>query len=104
LCDDGVVLLEDGKIVGTKNFCRIGHAKFMHLAHGKRHTSPLIRQDDGELKKVDYETAIEESARILVEANWPLHYGWSATLCEAQQKGVELAELTGGVLDNTATV
>ncbi|UXM85188.1 formylmethanofuran dehydrogenase subunit B [Methanococcus aeolicus] len=105
LCDDGEVMVENGDVTGTKNLCRIGHAKFMHSAHkSSRHLDPLIRQENGELKKVDMDTAIEESARILVEANWPILYGWSATLCESQQKGIELTELVGGVFDNTAAV
>jgi len=104
VCDDGEVIVDGGHITGTKNLCRIGHAKFMHPTHGQRHLTPMMRDDKGELKKVDIDTAIEESARILAEASWPLLYGWSATLCETQQKGIELAELVGGVFDNTATV
>jgi len=40
----------------------------------------------------------------LVNAKRPLLYGFSSTECEAQGKGVELAEILGSLLDNTASV
>ncbi len=106
LCDDIVVILDDeGHIVGTRNACRIGHAKFTHFEGAKRHTEPLMREDKSkDFKKVDWDTAIEESARILVEAKLPLLYGWSSTECHAQAYGVELARELGAVIDNTATI
>ncbi len=103
LCDDLEVVVEDGEIVEVRHACRIGAAKFLSAQEEHRHTEPMIREN-GEWKKIDYEDAAEEAARILVEAKLPILYGWSATLVEAQEKGVELAELVGGVIDNTASV
>ena len=60
------------------------------------------KKDD--FKKTDYETAIEETARLLVESKLPLMYGFSATECHAHQAAVELGEKIGAVLDNTASV
>ncbi len=103
LCDDLDVVVEDGKIVEVRHACRIGAAKFLTAQEEDRHTRPMIREN-GDWKEVDYEDAAEETARILTEAKLPVLYGWSATLVEAQDKGLELAELVGGVIDNTATV
>jgi len=48
--------------------------------------------------------AIERSVEILVQAKYPILYGWSNTSCEAIKKGIELAEEVGGVIDNTTTI
>jgi formylmethanofuran dehydrogenase subunit B len=105
LCDDLEILVEDNHIVGTRHACRIGNAKFMHFEGAVRYTEPLMRENKkDDFKKVDYDTAIEETARLLTEASLPLIYGWSATECHAHMYGVELAELVGAVIDNTASV
>ncbi|MCJ7423243.1 molybdopterin-dependent oxidoreductase [Candidatus Bathyarchaeota archaeon] len=64
---------------------------------------PLIRRR-GRLVEVSLDEAITKAAKILAEANYPLFYGWSSTSCEAIRVGLELAEETGGVIDNTSTV
>ncbi|MEM3073185.1 MAG: formylmethanofuran dehydrogenase subunit B [Nitrososphaerales archaeon] len=102
LCDDNEVYVEDNKIVKVRTDCAISTSKFLNF-NKDRNTTPLIRVD-GELKPTTLEAAIERVARILVEAEYPLIYGWSLTSCEAQKKGVELAEEVGGVIDNTTTV
>jgi formylmethanofuran dehydrogenase subunit B len=56
------------------------------------------------LVEVSLDEAITKAAKILAEANYPLFYGWSSTSCEAIRVGLELAEETGGVIDNTSTV
>jgi len=101
--------VEDGKIVEVRHACRIGAAKILNAqedritAQEDRITTPMIREN-GEWKKVDYEDAAEETARILAEAKLPVLYGWSSTLVEAHEKGIELAEKVGAVIDNTASV
>ena len=105
LCDDLEILVEDNHIVGTRHACRIGNAKFMHFEGAVRYTEPLMRENKkDDFKKVDIDTAIEETARILVEADLPLIYGFSATECHAHVYGIELAELVRGVVSNTAEV
>jgi len=106
LCDDIVIILDDdGHIVGTRNACRIGNAKFMHFEGAVRYTEPLMRENKkDDFKKVDYETAIEETARLLAESTLPLIYGFSATECHAHACGIELAELIRGIVSNTAEV
>ena len=65
--------------------------------------APQIREN-GSYKEVSWDEALEKAAEILVKAKRPLLYGFASTECEAQSKGVELAEILGGVLDNTASV
>lgn len=98
LCDDLEVTVEGGEIVSTKNTCAISRSKFMN--HGEnRLEAPTV---DG--KEASLEEAIKASAEILAGARRPLVYGLSSTECEAIGKAVELAELSGGVVDNTSSV
>jgi formylmethanofuran dehydrogenase subunit B len=100
LCDDIIVEIEDNKIIEVREACEIGESKIM--GH-HRLEKPMIR-DDGELGEVTYEEAIERAARILCNARRPLLYGWSSTVCEAIERGIELAEEVGAIIDNTASV
>lgn len=103
LCDDIVCKVEDNEIVGTINACRIGHSKFVHTEGAMRHKKPLIRRG-GEFVEVSYDEAIDKAAQVIVNAKRPLMYGWSCTDCDAQAVGVALAEETGAIIDNTASV
>ena len=80
----------------------MGAAKFLNYSD-HRIKKPLIRKN-GELVEVTMDQAIEKAAQILVDAHYPILYGWSNTCCEAQRVGVELVEEVGGVMDNTAVV
>jgi len=102
-CDDIEIVLDDNnKIIEARNACAMGAAKFLNYSTHRTKT-PLIRKN-GELVEASIDEAIEKAAKILVDANYPLLYGWSNTCCEAQRVGVELAEEVGGVIDNTSTV
>ena len=100
LCDDINVEVEGGKIKRVRHACRLGSSKI--LGHG-RIKAPMIRRG-GELCMVSYQEAYDRAAEILLRAQKPLLYGWASTVCEAQKKGILLAEEVGGVLDSTATV
>ena len=100
LCDDIEVIVEAGRITNVKKACPLGKSKIM--GHG-RIRAPMVREG-GELREVSYDVAIERSAEILSDAKRPLLYGWSSLICEAQRKGVELAEEIGALIDNTASV
>lgn len=105
LCDDIECHVENNHIVGTKNACRIGYSKFTHREGSTRHTEPLMRENKkDDFKKVDWDTAIERTAEILVNAKKPLIYGFSATECHAHTYGINLAEKIKGVVSNTAEV
>jgi len=103
LCDDIELTIADGKVVQVKNGCSMCESKFLNYMSEHRTKTPLIRKE-GKLVPVSYEEAIHKAAEILVNANYPILYGWSSTDCEAQRVGVELAEEIGGVLDNTSVV
>ncbi len=106
LCDDLEVdvYVPDNKIIEIRNACQIGTKKyFSSNPDAHRYRKPMIR-DNGSLKEVSWDEAIEKAADILVKAKRPLLYGFSSTESEAQSKGVELAEILGSVLDNTASV
>ena len=98
LCDDLEITVEGDGIVNVKNACAISRSKFMN--HGENRISSATV--DGEA--VDYLEAVEAAAGILAKAVRPLVYGLSSTECVAIGKAVELAELTGGVVDNTSSV
>lgn len=98
LCDDLEVSVEDGHVSDVKNACGISRSKFMN--HGaNRLEHPTV---DG--KKVSLEKAVEEAVSLLSKAERPLVYGLSSTECGAISKAVEIAETTGGILDNTSSV
>ena len=103
LCDDIICKVENDEIVGTYNACRIGHSKFVHTEGAMRSKTPMIRQGD-EFVETTYDDAIEKAAQVIAGSKKPLMYGWSCTDCEAQAVGVELAEVSKAVIDNTASV
>ena len=102
-CDDLEIIIDDNnRIIEAKNACAMGAAKFLSYSD-HRIKKPQIRKN-GELIEVTIDEAIEKAAQILVNAKYPILYGWSNTCCEAQRVGVELTEEVGGVIDNTAIV
>jgi len=106
LCDDLEIDVDEKeqKVIEVRNGCQIGTRKFFSSnPSDHRYMSPLIREN-GSYKEISWEEAIDKSADILAKAKRPLLYGFASTECEAQSKGVELAEILGGVLDNTASV
>lgn len=103
LCDDIVCKVENNEIIGTMNACRIGHSKIVHTEGAERYKKPMIRKN-GELIEVSMDEAIDKAATVLVESKRPLIYGFSSTDCESQGVGIELAEETKAIVDNTASV
>ncbi len=104
LCDDVEVDIAENKVVEVRNACQIGTKKFFSSNPSEhRYETPMIRKK-GKLEPASWEEAIDKAADILTKAKRPLLYGFSSTECEAQSKGVELAEMLGGILDNTASV
>jgi formylmethanofuran dehydrogenase subunit B len=103
LCDDIICKVENNKIVGTMNACRIGHSKFVHEEGAERYTEPMIRKN-GELVEVSIDEAVDKVANILTKAKRPLIYGFSCTDCDSQAIGVELAEEAKTLINNTASV
>ncbi len=95
---------KENKVVEVRNGCQIGTKKyFASNPSNHRYEKPLIKEK-GSFKEVSWDEALDKAADILVKAKRPLLYGFSSTECEAQGKGVELAEVLGAILDNTASV
>ena len=101
-CDDIEVIVKNNVITEVRNACAIGAAKFLDYAN-HRSVKPLVRKN-GELVEASLDEAIRKSAEILIDATYPILYGWSSTSCEAIRVGLELAEEVGGVIDNTTTI
>ncbi len=102
LCDDLEVVISGGRIIDVRKACALGRSKILH-AHENRILSAYIRKN-GELVKADLKEAIRHAAKILVNADYPLLYGWSSTSVEAIKLGLELAEILGGAFDNTSVI
>ena len=106
LCDDLEVDVDvkENKVVEMRNSCQIGTKKFFSSnPGGHRYLKPRIK-DNGTYKEVSWDEALDKAADILIKAKRPLLYGFSSTECDAQSRGVELAEMLGALLDNTASV
>ena len=98
LCDDLEVNVEGNRVVKVRNGCAISISKFLHH-HENRVERPLI-----EGHPVSLQEAVEEAAEILRAGRRVLIYGLSSTECGAIAKAIEMAELVGGVVDNTSSV
>ena len=98
LCDDLEVTIKEGHIESVKNACTISRSKFMNHQEN-RITSPTIKG-----KEETLENTVKRAVEILAGAKRPLIYGLSSTECGAIGKAIEIAEVTGGVLDNTSSV
>jgi formylmethanofuran dehydrogenase subunit B len=115
LCDDIEVAVTmtgplprvpEGTIVEALNACRIGHTKFLKVRDEYRIYKPELRSgpDKSEVKEVTLDEAIKVAARILADAKRPLIYGLASTSNEANVKALELAEVSGAIVDNTSSV
>ena len=96
LCDDIDVEVQENQISKVKNACAIGRDKIM------RSQSDLSRPSIAGREASIAET-IDEAARILRDARFPLVYGLSSTTTEAQREIIEIAEALGGSLDNPSS-
>ncbi|MBN2318933.1 MAG: formylmethanofuran dehydrogenase subunit B [Acidobacteria bacterium] len=99
VCDDISVTVEGDRITKAKNACVLGKSWF--LSHGTPSDLPVARIEG---KPVSLDRGIEEAARCLANARYPLIYGLSSTSCEAQRKAVALAEVLGGCIDCCTSV
>jgi len=100
-CDNLEMKVKDERVVSLRNGCALSMSKFLNY-NRERLSAPMQRKE-GEFEEIEFEEAVEKTASILANARYPILYGWSLTSCEAIEIGVELAELVGGVIDNTTT-
>ncbi|MBN2243888.1 MAG: formylmethanofuran dehydrogenase subunit B [Acidobacteria bacterium] len=99
VCDDIRVTVEGGRITNARNACALGKSWFLN--HGAPSDLPVARIEG---KPASLDQGIEEAARCLAGARYPLIYGLSSTSCEAQRKAVALAEVSGGCIDCCTSV
>lgn len=100
VCDDMelTVDLDAHRITKAKNACVLGRAWFQE--HGiEDHPAAMI-----EGREVPLEEAMDEAARILHEARFPVTYGLSDSPCEAQRVAVAINDLVRGNIDTTTSV
>ncbi|BDZ70294.1 hypothetical protein GCM10025861_08110 [Methanobacterium petrolearium] len=102
-CDDLDFLVKDGHVVGVRHACRLGASKVMEDMD-QRLMVPMIRDENGELQEVDWDTALDKAAELIAGSVRPIFYGWSETSIETMKHGIRLGELVGAVLDNQATI
>lgn len=95
LCEDIDVTVENNRIKETRNACRRGAAKIKGCAS---RLEPSVNQ-----KPADIETSIKEAAEFLKNAKALMLFGWSNSTCEAQLKGIELAEKMNAIIDDTSS-
>ena len=105
-CDDIEVLVSDDetKILEVHNACIIGTNLFHHANDPTRPKLPRMRQPDGSMKEIPYDEAIDWMAKIMLKAKKPLIYGFGSTNCEGMSAVARIAEKSGAVLDNCATI
>ena len=101
LCDHLIVEVEGDKITKVTNACAIGRERFLN-ARENRLLHPMIKEN-GQFKRVSLEEAVEKAVEILKEADLPLIYGLSSTVTEAMRPAADIAELLGGIIDQTAS-
>ncbi|MFW9908465.1 MAG: formylmethanofuran dehydrogenase subunit B [Candidatus Thorarchaeota archaeon] len=98
LCDDIILEVENGNITSMKNGCTISKSRFLNH-HDNRQEYPTINQ-----KEVSLEEAIEKAIEIIAKAKRTLVYGLSSTENDAHREAYKIAEIAGGVVDNTSSV
>ena len=101
VCDDMILTvdLDEKRITKSKNACILGKAWFAE--HYIEEDAPAAMIDN---KPVSIEEAVEEAARTLVNARFPITYGLSDTTCEAQRQAVAITDTIKGNIDTTTSV
>ena len=98
VCDDMELTVENNRITKAKNACILGKAWFFNHHIEDRPVATI----DG--RAVSLEEAVDRTARILVEAKYPIVYGLSDTTSEAQRVAVAIGDRIAGCLDTTTSV
>jgi formylmethanofuran dehydrogenase subunit B len=99
VCDDIDLTVQGSRITKAKNACVLGKAWFLEHQPDETRPEALIGGEPATA-----EAAIEEAARILEAARYPVVYGLSDTTVEAQRVAVEIADRIGACLDTTTSV
>lgn len=97
LCDDIVVEVQKGRIVGVKKACANGRSLFVGHHYGPR--LPTV-----EGREVSWDEAVQAAVDILCRSDSPMIYGLSSSACEAQRQAIALADTLGACIDSTSSV
>lgn len=100
VCDDMILTvdMDQKRITKAKNACVLGRAWFAE------HTIEDAPAATVAGRPVPISVAVEEAARILVQARFPITYGLSDTTCEAQRQAVAISDILRGNVDTTTSV
>ncbi len=100
VCDDIDLTVDTAasRITEAKRACVLGKAWFFNHHIEDRPEATIEGQP------VDYPTAIDKAAELLLEAHYPVTYGLSDTTCEAQRVAVAITDWIGGTVDTTTSV
>lgn len=98
VCDDMELTVENNRITKAKNACVLGKAWFLNHEIEDRPVATIRGES------VSMEAAVNEAARILTDATFPITYGLSDTTCEAQRVAVAISDWIGGNVDTTTSV
>ncbi|MBN1854307.1 MAG: formylmethanofuran dehydrogenase subunit B [Pirellulales bacterium] len=97
-CDDIELHVEGTRIRQAKRACVLGKAWFLN--HGvEDRPSCLVNGQPASL-----EEGYDRAAEILCNARYPLVYGLSDSLCEAQRVAVSIGDWIGACIDTTTSV
>jgi len=102
LCDFLKIEMDGEYIVKTIGACPIGRLKLINY-YRHRILKPRIKKN-GRFIEVSIDEAIDKAVRILVNSMHPLLFGWSSTSNEALEIGMHIAEILGGIIDNTTVI
>ena len=100
VCDDMILTVDQDakRITKAKNACVLGRAWF---AEHTIEDAPAAMIDG---REVSVDEAVEEAARVLAGARFPITYGLSDTTCEAQRQAVAISDIIRGNIDTTTSV
>ncbi|MFX1380693.1 MAG: formylmethanofuran dehydrogenase subunit B [Promethearchaeota archaeon] len=103
LCDDIIVRSDGLYIDEVLGACLKGKERFDQVIAKNRILNPQVRKN-GVLEKVSFNEALNKVINIIKNSSNPLLYGFSTVSCEAQLKGIELAELINGFIDSNSVI
>ncbi|MBN2230227.1 MAG: formylmethanofuran dehydrogenase subunit B [Candidatus Thorarchaeota archaeon] len=102
LCDDIQITTEKNIVTKNQNGCAISQRKFLNHPHD-RLSGPSIRKGSSMIA-TSLESTIKQVAQILQKSRRLLVYGLSSAENDAHREAYKIAELVGGVVDNTSSV
>ena len=98
VCDDLRLSVSQGRIIAVDGACPLSRDWLL----GQNSKRPPVAELDGQ--PVSLDVAVDESARVLAAARYPLVFGLSRGSTEGQQAAVRLADLLGATIDTNSSL